>query len=149
MWAVENRGRYKREHLRYPSAVTAEEGAEIAPRIAPARRGGRKRTVDIRAVFKGFLDVLSTGCQGRAIPKALPPRGTSCDYFTRGQAEGTLGRIHPALYVKCREQQGRAGSPTAGILASQSVKGAEKGGARLSHRALRRVTESKEKSDTG
>jgi hypothetical protein len=54
MWTVENRGRYKRDPLRYPSDVTEEEWAEIASLIPPARRGGRKRTVDIRAVFKGL-----------------------------------------------------------------------------------------------
>jgi len=55
MWTVENRGRYKREQLRYPSDVTDEEGAAIAPLIPPARRGGRKRSVDIREVFNGLL----------------------------------------------------------------------------------------------
>jgi len=148
MWTLENRGRYNRDHLRYPSDVTEEEWAEIASLIPPARRGGRKRTVDIRAVFNGLLYVLSTGCQWRAIPKDLPPRGTIFDYFARWQADGTLGRIHTALYVTCRQQQGRAGSPTACILDSQSVKSAEKGDARLIHRALTRANGSKGKSDT-
>jgi transposase len=55
MWTVENRGRYKREQLRYPSDVTDEEWVAIAPLIPPARRGGRKRSVDIREVFNGLL----------------------------------------------------------------------------------------------
>jgi putative transposase len=42
-----------------------------------------------------------------------------------------LGKIHDALYVRCREQTDRAASPTAGIIDSQSVKGAEKGGPRV------------------
>lgn len=39
-------------------------------------------------------------------------------------------RLHHALYVQCREQAGRQASHTVGIIDSQSVKSAEKGGAR-------------------
>src|SRR5262245_43412359 len=136
MWTLENRGHYNRDQLRYPSEVTEEEGAEVAPLIPPARRGGRQRSVNIRAVFNGLLYVLSTGCQWRAIPKDLPPRSTIFDYFARWQADGTLGQVHSALYVRCRQQAERQASPTAGIIDSQSVKSAEKGGARLIRPAL-------------
>ena len=44
----------------------------------------------------------------------------------RWEWDGTLQRIHHALYVLCREQAGREASPTAAIIDSQSVKGAEK-----------------------
>jgi len=97
MWTIENRARYNRDHLRYPSDVTEEEWAEIAPLIPPARRGGRKRTVNIREVCSGRLYVLSTGCQWRALPKDFPPRSTIFAYFGRWEAEGTLRRIHAAL----------------------------------------------------
>jgi transposase len=148
MWTVENRGQYTRDHLRYPSDVTDEEWAEIAPLIPPARRGGRKRTVNMREVFNGLLYVLSTGCQWRAIPKDLPPRSTIGDYFARWQADGTLGRIHNALYVRCREQAERSPTPTACILDSQSVRSVEKGGGHLIQRALTRANRSKGKSAT-
>ena len=42
--------------------------------------------------------------------------------------DGTLEKMHHALYVKCREQAEREASPTACIVDSQSVKSAEKGG---------------------
>ena len=48
MWTSENRGSYDRGKLRYPSDVTDGEWAHIAPLIPPAKRGGRKRGVDIR-----------------------------------------------------------------------------------------------------
>lgn len=80
--------------------------------------------------------ILSTGCQWAALPKDLPPRSTVNDYFLRWDHDGTLGRIHHALYVKCREQAGREASPTAAaIIDSQSVRGAEKGGVRLTRPA--------------
>jgi transposase len=70
--------------------------------------------------------ILSTGCQWAALPKDLPPRSTVNSYFCRWDYDGTLDRIHHALYVQCREQAGREASPTVGIIDSQSVKSAEK-----------------------
>ena len=128
MWTKENRARYNRDHLRYPSDVTEEEWGQIAALIPPARRGGCQRTVNIREVRNGLLYVLSSGCQWRAIPTDLPPRSAIFEYLARWQADGTLGKIHDTLYVRCREQAERHASPSAGIIDSQSVKSAEKGG---------------------
>ena len=100
----------------------------MEPLIAPAKRGGNKRTVDVREVVNGLMYVLSTGCQWRAIPKDLPPRSTVHDYFDLWAWDGTLDRIHHALYVRCRELANREPSPSAAIIDSQSVKSAEKGG---------------------
>jgi transposase len=148
MWTAENRARYNRDRLRYPSDTTEEEWTEMASLIPPARRGGRKRTVNVREVLNGVLYVLSTGCQWRAIPKDLPPRSTIFYYFGRWEADGTLRRIHAALYVRCREQADRSSEPTACIIDSQSVKSTEKGGPRLMRRALTRANRSKGKSAT-
>lgn len=148
MWTVKNRARYNRDHLRYPSDTTDEEWAEMAPLIPPARRGGRKRTVNIREVLNGLLYILSTGCQWRAIPRDFPSRSTIFYYFGRWEADGTLRRLHDALYVRCREQAERAASPTACIIDSQSVKSAEKGERRLTRRALMQGNKAKGKSVT-
>jgi transposase len=96
--------------------------------IPPAKSGGNKRTVDVREVMNGVMYVLSTGCQWRALPKDLPPKSTVHDYLILWSCDGTLDRIHHALYVACREQAEREASPTAAIIDSQSVKSAEKGG---------------------
>jgi transposase len=55
MGTLANRARYNRDQLRYPSEATEEEWDQLAALIPPARRGGRKRTVDIRAVLNGLL----------------------------------------------------------------------------------------------
>jgi len=81
MWTTENRSLYDRSKRRYPSDLTDVEWALIAPVIPRARRGGGKRTVDLRQAVNGLLYVLSTGCQWRAIPKDLPPRSTVSGYF--------------------------------------------------------------------
>jgi transposase len=103
MWTKENRGRYDRSRLRYPSDLTDEEWALVEPQIASAKRGGNKRTVDVREVVNGLMYVLSSGCQWRAIPKDLPPRSTVHGYFDLWTWDGTLDRIHHTLYVQCRE----------------------------------------------
>lgn len=65
MWTTENRGRYDRSKRRYPSDLTDAEWALIAPMIPRAKRGGGKRTVELREVVNGLIYVLSTGCQWR------------------------------------------------------------------------------------
>ena len=112
MWTAKNRGRYDRSALRYPSDLTDDEWALVEPLIPPARRGGNKRHVDEREVMNGIMYILSTGCQWRAIPKDLPPRSTVHDYLDLWSYDGTLDRIHHALYVECRERGKREASPT-------------------------------------
>ena len=146
MWTNENRVRYDRSKLRYPSDLTDAEWAHVVPVIPPARRGGNRRHVDEREVVNGLMYILSTGCQWRAIPKDLPPRSTLYDYFDLWSYDGTLDRLHEALYVKCREQAGRDASPTAAIIDSQSVKSAEKGAFAWTRTALMRARRSKARS---
>ena len=146
MWTRANRARYNRDQLRYPSDVTEEEWGQLAALIPPARRGGDKRTVNIREVLNGLLYVLSSGCQWRAIPTDLPPRSTIFDYLARWQADGTLRQIHATLYVRCRDHAERQASPSACIIDSQSVKSAETGGAALIPRALTRANGSQGRS---
>ena len=135
MWTAENRKRYDRSQLRYPSDLTDDEWKLIEPLIAPAKRGGRRREVNVREVMNGVMYVLSTGCQWRAIPKDLPPKSTVFAYLDLWSYDGTLERIHHELYVRCREQAEREASPTAAVIDSQSVKSAEKGGPRSTRMA--------------
>jgi transposase len=146
MWTNANRVGYDRGYLRYPSDLTDAEWALVGPLIPPAKRGGNKRTVDIRAVVNGLMYVLSTGCQWRAIPKDLPPSTTIHDYFRRWTDDRTLDRLHYELYVRCRELADRAASPMAAIIDSQSVKSAEKGGRRLTRQAMMRARRSRARS---
>jgi transposase len=107
------------------------------------------RTVDVREVMNGVMYVLSTGCQWRALPKDLPPKSTVHDYFILWSCDGTLDRIHHALYVACREQAEREASPTAAIIDSQSVKSAEKGGPASIRMAMMRAKRSREAPRSG
>ena len=148
MWTTDQRRAHERTGLRYPSDLTEAEWALAAPFIPPARRGGRKRTVDAREVLNGVFYVLATGCQWRALPKDLPPKSTVHDYLTLWARDGTLRRLHHALFVQAREQAGKEASPTVAIIDSQSVKGAEKGARVSIRRAMTRARRSRARSAT-
>ena len=82
------------------------------PFVAAAHRGsGRQRQVDLREVLNAVFSVLGTGCPWRALPKDLPPRSTVHDDFVRWQCDGTLGRLHHALYEQAREMAGKRPAP--------------------------------------
>ena len=148
VWTEDNRKLYERKGLRYPSDMTDAEWALIEPLIPPEKRPGRHREVNIREVVNGIFYLLSTGCQWRALPKDLPPRSTVHDYFKLWDWDGTLERLHFALFVQVRELAGKEASPTAAIIDSQSVKSAEKGGSTATRRATTRPRRSKARSVT-
>jgi transposase len=122
-----------RSGLRYPSDLTDAEWALVEQLIPPAKRGGRPRDVNIREVLNAIFYVLSAGCQWQALPKDLPPKSTAHHYFMLWDWDGTLERIHHALYVATREHEGREASPTAATI--DSTKAAQKGTPRSIHRA--------------
>ena len=127
MWTAKNRGRYDRRKVRYPSDVTDEEWTRVEPLIPPAKVGGNRRRVNVREGVNGIMYILSTGFQWRAIPRDLPPSSALFDYLDSWNLDGTLDRMHHALYVECCKRSERHTSPTAAIIDSQSVKSAEKG----------------------
>ena len=148
MWKPEHRLTAERRNLRYPSDLSDAEWVLVAPMIPPARRGGRRRSVDVREVLNAIFYVLSTGCQWKAMPKDLPPKSTAHFYFMLWDWDGTLDRIHDALYVATREATGREASPTVAIIDSQSSKAAQKGSLPSTGRALMRTRRSRAASAT-
>jgi transposase len=143
MWKPEHRRAAERHGLRYPSDLTDAEWALAEPMIPPAKRGGRRREVNVREVLNAIFYVLATGCQWQALPKDLPPKSTAHSYFMLWDWDGTLERIHHTLYVATREREGRQASPTVAIIDSQSAKAAQKGAPRLIRRALMRPRRSR------
>jgi transposase len=143
VWTSEHRRAADRRGLRYPSDLSDAEWALIEPMIPPAKRGGRKRSVNVREVLNGIFYVLSTGCQWPALPKDLPPKSTVWEYLDLWEWNGTLERIHHALYVETREREGREASPTAAIIESQSAKAAQKGAPRSTRRVMMQARRSR------
>ena len=107
MWKPEHRLAADRSGLRYPSDFTDCEWTIVEPMIPSATHGGRKRSVNVREVLNGIFYILWTSCRWKALPKDLPPKSTVHDYLELWNLDGTLERIHHALYVAVREREGR------------------------------------------
>ena len=135
MWTEAMRARYAPKASGYPSDLSDEEWALIAPLIPPARRGGRPRRTDMRRVVDAILYVLCVGCQWRALPKDFPHRSTVYSFFWEWTRYGVWERIHLTLLAESRAACGREREPTAAVIDSRSIQAAEKGGSRAVRRA--------------
>ena len=133
---------------RYPTDLTGDEWALLAPLIPPAKPGGRPRSVDAREVVNAIRDVLRAGCAWRLPPRGFPPWQTAYAYVRRGEAGGTWQRIADALRRELRVALGRRPEPSAAVLDGQTVKTTEKGGPAATTPARRRPAASATSSST-
>jgi putative transposase len=112
----------------YPSDLTDQEWAVLAPELPPPVPAGAPRTIDLRAVVNAILYRLHNGCTWRALPHDFPPEGTVRDYFHRWRRCGLWEKINDTLRRRLRRAEGRDEEPSAGILDSQSAKGTRTSG---------------------
>src|SRR3569833_4053796 len=109
----------------YPSDLSDDEWAMVEPLLPPPGEGGRPEKHPRRAVVDAILYVVRTGCAWRALPADFPPWQTVYWYFVRWEKRRVTLRMLDVLRQQVRHVDGRGGQPTAGIIDSQSVKGAD------------------------
>jgi len=148
MWTKKHRAVYGQPGDGLPSDLTDAQWAHLEPLIPPADPGGRPRKTDMRAAMNAIFFLLRTGCPWRYLPRGIfPPRSTVYNIFRKFQREGVWEAIWAELLFALREQAGREASPTAAVIDSQSLKSAEKGGARKVKRTQWVTTPEKRSKD--
>jgi transposase len=130
MWTPADRRRHRRAGLRYPSDLTDAEWRLLGPLLPGARRRGRRWAWPLREIVNAIFYVLRAGCAWRLLPTDFPPWQTVYRWFAAWREAGLFAAINHALVMADRERAGRAASPTAAVMDSQSVKTTESGGPR-------------------
>jgi transposase len=110
---------------RYPSDLTDAQWAIIEPLLPAPNTGGRPEKHRRREVVDAILYVVRTGCSWRQLPVDFPPWQTAYWHFTRWEEDKVTERILATVRRRVRAAQSRAEEPSAGIIDSQSVKGAD------------------------
>jgi putative transposase len=107
--------------------LSEAEWAVLQPLVQrPATpQGGRLPRHPLRQIVDAIRYLVRTGCAWRLLPRDFPPSGTVYWWFAKWAADGTLARLHDALRERVRAQAGRAPTPTAAIVDSQSVRAAD------------------------
>ena len=105
----------------YPADLT-DSGWQVIEEILADKR---KRKYSLRAIFNALLYVTKTDCQWRLLPNDLPPWPLCYYYFWKWRNEGRWEKLNKALVERRRQKAGRHGSPSVGVIDSQSVKCSE------------------------
>ncbi len=114
----------------YPTDLTDDQWALLAPLLPAAKRGGRPRTADLRLVLNTIFYLSKAGCQWAMLPTDLAKRSTAHDYLSRWKADRTWQAVQDALRRQVRVAAGREPEPSKAAIDSQTVKGSEAGGPR-------------------
>lgn len=109
----------------YATDLTAAQWSLIEPLLPPPNLNGRHEKHPRREIVNAIFYVLRTGCAWRHLPHDLPPWQTVYWYFRRWTEDGTVDRLHDRLRDRLRDADGRDPMASAGIVDSQSVKGAD------------------------
>ena len=91
----------------------------------PPGPAGRPAVHDKREILNAILYHVRAGGAWRMLPNDLPAWQTVYGYFRDWSNDGTLKALHDALREQVRVTEGRNAEPSAGIVDSQSVKGAD------------------------
>jgi transposase len=114
----------------YPSDLSDEEWAILAPLITPGTQAGHPQVLELRRILDAVFYLLRTGCQWRALPHEYPPWPSVYYHYAKWRHQGTWERVNARLRERHRLAHGRAAQPTAAIIDSQSVRTSEAGGPR-------------------
>ncbi len=127
----------------YPSDVTDEEWAFVAPYLILMREDAPQREHDLREVFNGLRWIVRTGSQWRLMPHDLPPWYTVYQQARRGIEAGVFENMVHDLRALIRLAKGKQEQPTAAIFDGRTVQSTPESGKRAGYDGYKRRKGSK------
>ncbi len=127
----------------YPSDVTDEEWAFVAPYLTLMREQAPQREHGLREVFNGLRWIVRTGSPWRYLPNDLPPWEAVYQQTRRWIAAGVFEQMAHDLRQILRLMDGRAPDPSAAVLDSRTLQDTPESGGRAGYDGAKRKKGSK------
>jgi len=127
----------------YPSDVTDNEWAFVAPYLTLMKEDAPQRDHDLRAVFNGLRWIIRTGAQWRMMPNDLPPWHSVYQQAQRWIAAGVFENIVHDLRALLRLAKGKKEQPSAAIFDGRTVQSTPESGERAGYDGYKRKKGSK------
>jgi transposase len=117
----------------YPSDVSDEEWAFVAPYLTLMKEEAPQRIYPLREVFNGLRWFVKAGADWRLMPHDLPPWHAVYDQGRRWEKAGVFEDMVHDLRRVLRLAEGREAEPTAAILDSRTLQSSPESGARAGY----------------
>jgi transposase len=131
------------ERQTYPSDVSDDERAFVAPYLTLMTEDAPQREHRLREVFKGVRWIVRTGAQWRMMPHDLPPWAAVYQQTQRWLKAGVFEAIVDDLRVILRLAYGRNAEPSATIFDSRTRHASPESGHRAGYDGAKRRKGSK------
>ena len=128
---------------RYPSDVSDDEWAFIAPFLALVAEDAPQRKHDLRRSFDALRYVIRSGCPWRYLPGDFPPWAAVYQQTQRWIRAGVFEQVAHDLRVLLRGVSGRRAHPSAAVLDSRTLRSTPESGARATFDGAKRMKGSK------
>jgi len=127
----------------YPSDVSDDEWALVAPYLTLLPEASGQRSYPLREVFNGLRYVVKTGAPWRWMPNDLPPWEIVYQQAQRWLRAGCFETLAEDLRVILRLAAGRNAQPTAALIDSRTLRSTPESGARAAYDGAKRKKGSK------
>jgi transposase len=128
---------------RYPSDVSDEEWALVAPYLTLLPEEAGQRQHSLREIFNGLRYIIKAGAPWRWMPNDLPPWAAVYQQAQRWLASGCFEALAEDLRAVLRQLAGRAAEPSAAILDSRTLRSTPESGPRAGYDGAKRKRGSK------
>ena len=127
----------------YPSDVSDEEWAFVAPYLCLMREDAPQRLYPLREVYNGLRYAVRAGEAWRMMPNDLPPWTVIYRQTRRWMDAGKFEEIVHDLRLVLRLCSGRRAQPTAAVIDSRTMRSTPESGARSGYDGYKRTKGSK------